>query len=336
MTDKSESQNSSLSFGTSGDSVRDLQHRLIQAGYSVPNDEFDTSFFGKHTQLAVRKFQVKRRLKEDGIVGYQTLSAIIEAGFQLGDRLLYLHVPMFRGDDIADLQLQLNSLGFDAGQVDGIFGPDTSKALIEFQHNIGLTADGISGIETVQEIRQLAGRSTGLTPVAQVRELEKLRHSRPDLEGRRISIGHFGDCGTLATVLTRILRKRGANVASVDHPDEVKQAEISNRFDAEVYIGLKIDNDSYSSISYFETEGFHSEGGIRLATRCAEILSTTIETPTQISGMTLPVLRQTKMSAILCLLSPASIVVELNAEIATALSNAIVSWLIDPTADSKS
>jgi N-acetylmuramoyl-L-alanine amidase len=241
---------------------------------------------------------------------------------------------MFRGDDIADLQLQLNSLGFDAGQVDGIFGSDTSKALIEFQHNIGLTADGISGIETVQEIRQLAGRSTGLTPVAQVRELEKLRHSRPGLEGRRISIGHFGDCGTLAAALTRMLRKRGANVASVDHLDVAKQAEISNRFDAEVYVGLKIDNNSHSNISYFETEGFRSEGGIRLATRCAETLSTNIQISIQISGMTLPVLRQTKMPAILCLLNPASIVVELNTEIATSLSNAIVSWLVDPPVDS--
>ena len=50
--------------------------------------------------------------------------------------------------------------------------------------------------------------------------------------------------------------------------------------------------------------------------------------------MTLPVLRQTKMPAILCLLNPASIVVELNTEIATSLSNAIVSWLVDPTVDS--
>ncbi|HJP16894.1 MAG TPA: peptidoglycan-binding protein [Acidimicrobiales bacterium] len=334
MTDKPESQDSSLSFGTSGDQVRDLHQRLIQAGYSLSKDEFENYFFGKETQLVIRNFQVTRRLKEDGIVGYQTLSAIIEAGFQLGDRLLYLHVPMFRGDDIADLQLQLNSLGFDAGQVDGIFGPDTSKALIEFQHNIGLTADGISGIETVQEIRQLAGRSTGLTPVAQVRELEKLRHSRPDLEGRRVAVGHFGDCGALAAALTRMLRKRGANVAALDHPDETKQAEISNRFDAEMYIGLKIENDSYSNISYFETKGFHSEGGIRLATRCAQVLSITNQESIRTSGMTLPVLRRTKMPAVLCSLSPPSIVVELNAEIATSLSDAIVAWLVDPTADS--
>ena len=201
MSNESESREPLLSFGVSGEKVRDLQQRLIEAGYAIPKDELAESFFGEETQLVVRRFQVSRRLKEDGIVGYQTLSAIIEAGFQLGDRLLYLHVPMLRGDDIADLQLQLNSLGFDAGQVDGIFGPDTSKALIEFQRNIGLTADGISGLETVQEIRQLAGRSTGLTPVAQVRELEKLRNSRPNLDGRRIAIGHFGDCGALATCL---------------------------------------------------------------------------------------------------------------------------------------
>ncbi len=332
MSNESESREPLLSFGASGEKVRDLQQRLIEAGYALPKDELAESFFGEETQLVVRRFQVSRRLKEDGIVGYQTLSAIVEAGFQLGDRLLYLHVPMLRGDDIADLQLQLNSLGFDAGQVDGIFGPDTSKALIEFQRNIGLTADGISGLETVQEIRQLAGRSTGLTPVAQVRELEKLRNSRSNLEGRRIAIGHFGDCGALATALIRLLRKRGANVAALDHPDESKQAEISNRFDAEMYIGLKVENDSCSTISYFETTGFHSEGGIRLATRCVDSLIEN-EISSQVSGMTLPVLRRTKMPAILCSLAPPSIVVQSTAEISIALSNAIISWIADPAAD---
>ena len=142
-----------------------------------------------------------------------------------------------------------------------------------------------------------------MTPVAQVRELEKLRNSRPNLDGRRIAIGHFGDCGALATALIRLLRKRGANVAALDHPDESKQAEISNRFDAEMYIGLKVENDSCSTISYFETTGFHSEGGIRLATRCVDSLIEN-EISSQVSGMTLPVLRRTKMPAILCSLAP--------------------------------
>ena len=76
MSNESESREPLLSFGASGEKVRDLQQRLIEAGYALPKDELAESFFGEETQLVVRRFQVSRRLKEDGIVGYQTLSAI--------------------------------------------------------------------------------------------------------------------------------------------------------------------------------------------------------------------------------------------------------------------
>ena len=45
---------------------------------------------------------------------------------------------MLRGDDVLDLQHQLNALGFDAGRDDGIFGPHTADALREFQRNVGV------------------------------------------------------------------------------------------------------------------------------------------------------------------------------------------------------
>ena len=45
---------------------------------------------------------------------------------------------MQRGDDVADLQQRLSTLGFDTGRVDGIFGDRTSRALAEFQRNAGL------------------------------------------------------------------------------------------------------------------------------------------------------------------------------------------------------
>ena len=44
---------------------------------------------------------------------------------------------MLRGDDVAELQQDLGALGFDAGRVDGIFGPRTKDALEQFQRNIG-------------------------------------------------------------------------------------------------------------------------------------------------------------------------------------------------------
>ena len=93
-----------------------------------------------------------------------TWAALIEADFRLGDRMLYLRSPMTRGDDITDLQQRLGSLGFDAGYVDGIFGPDTESAVRNFQANQGLTPDGVVGPDTVMALGRLAGRRSERRP----------------------------------------------------------------------------------------------------------------------------------------------------------------------------
>jgi N-acetylmuramoyl-L-alanine amidase len=48
-----------------------------------------------------------------------------------------------RGDDVQAMQTVLAKLGFDCGRADGIFGPNTLRALTEFQQNYGIVADGI-------------------------------------------------------------------------------------------------------------------------------------------------------------------------------------------------
>lgn len=50
-----------------------------------------------------------------------------------------------KGDDVAALQTKLNSYGFNAGSVDGIFGKNTASALKAFQKSAGITVDGIYG-----------------------------------------------------------------------------------------------------------------------------------------------------------------------------------------------
>ena len=57
------------------------------------------------------------------------LSFGLPLGAQGPHRMLYHRVPMMRGDDVAELQRQLNALGFDAGTIDGIFGPGTRRAI---------------------------------------------------------------------------------------------------------------------------------------------------------------------------------------------------------------
>ena len=99
-----------------------------------------------------------------------TWQALVEASWNLGDRTLYLRSPNLRGDDVAQLQRQLGTLGFDPGRVDGIFGPDTAHALAEFQRNVELIADGVCGADSVRALRRLGARSEAGPAVSVVRE----------------------------------------------------------------------------------------------------------------------------------------------------------------------
>lgn len=60
-----------------------------------------------------------------------------------------------QGEEIANIQSRLNSLGYEAGSVDGDFGSRTTAAVISFQQDRGLEDDGIVGAQTY---RALLGR----------------------------------------------------------------------------------------------------------------------------------------------------------------------------------
>ena len=95
-------------IGDEGEPVRDIQGRLIALGYDTAPDPMGS--FGHATVVAVQGFQAGRGLPADGIVGPDTWRALVRAGYSLGDRMLYHRIPMMRGDDVAELQRQLNAL----------------------------------------------------------------------------------------------------------------------------------------------------------------------------------------------------------------------------------
>lgn len=51
-------------------------------------------------------------------------------------------------DTMAGVQTALSFLGYDPGTVDGIDGPNTKKAVRDFQEAEGIAADGIVGPNT--------------------------------------------------------------------------------------------------------------------------------------------------------------------------------------------
>jgi peptidoglycan hydrolase-like protein with peptidoglycan-binding domain len=151
--------------GDRGAAVEDIQRRLRILGYDLGMTGVDGVFFGR-TADAVRSFQQKHGLAEDGLVRDETWSALVDATFTLGDRMLYLRVPHFHGHDVGLLQQALNSLGFACGAPDRIFGPFTEHAVREFQRNAGLVADGIAGESTLRAILALRHVWEGKDPIA--------------------------------------------------------------------------------------------------------------------------------------------------------------------------
>jgi peptidoglycan hydrolase-like protein with peptidoglycan-binding domain len=55
-------------------------------------------------------------------------------------------------DELAELQRMLNNAGYDAGAVDGIWGPQTSGAVENFQQDRGLEPTGRLTAETLQAL----------------------------------------------------------------------------------------------------------------------------------------------------------------------------------------
>jgi N-acetylmuramoyl-L-alanine amidase len=303
-----------------------VQHRLAAILPGVPVDA--DGIFGAGTRAAVQAFQRLRGLRVDGVCGLQTWETLVEAGFRVGDRFLYRRTPMLRGDDVADLQQRLCTLGFDTGRVDGIFGDDTARALGEFQRNAGLPVDGIVGGATLRELLRLESRHHDPELVSAVRARAALRSAPPTLQGRHIAVGETGGLGSVTGALRRRLTFAGIRVTELHHPDDAVQAREANELAVDLFVGLRL-NPSASSCRTAFWAGTHDEspGGRRLA----EMVQSAVPEALGIEdggvlGMSVRILRETRMPAVVVEVGPASKVVERASSLAAALSTALGLW----------
>ena len=94
----------------------------------------------------------------------------------------------FVGEDVLELQRQLNRMGFDSGKEDSHLGPLTDRGLREFQRNTGLQVDGVAGPETLRALGRLH-RTVGVESA----HLAKERYALPTLQtgivGKAVVVG---------------------------------------------------------------------------------------------------------------------------------------------------
>lgn len=124
--------------------VASLQQRLMDLGF-MDNDE-PTQYFGSMTEAAVKTFQRQNELAQDGIVGPETLNAIMTPSAKY-----YAVSKGVDGEDIKRIQNRLYELGYLAAGdlVTGHFGDDTEAAVIKLQEVNGLNVDGKVGRQTI-------------------------------------------------------------------------------------------------------------------------------------------------------------------------------------------
>jgi N-acetylmuramoyl-L-alanine amidase len=320
-----------LRAGDAGDAIRDLQHRLIGAGHTIAPSELGG--FGPGTERAVRDFQTARRIRVDGLVGPETWSALVESGFVLGDRLLYLRRPNLRGDDVVALQRTLNRLGFDAGREDGILGPATDAALRDFQRNAGLSLDGVAGPATLAAFRRVERMADG--SVAAVRERDALR--RPEgIEHRRIYLAIDLGYDQVGTALRRGLDAAGAQVMhDVSGSDDHALAARANRWTADLFLAIRGSVEPGWEIAAFETPTFRSERGHHTARALAESLATVYPEPrVNLVGRAYTALRETRMAAVICSIGDAGTAVSADADaVARSLGAGVRRSFTEPAAE---
>ncbi|MDH3729653.1 MAG: peptidoglycan-binding protein [Acidimicrobiia bacterium] len=286
--------------GSSGAAVRDIQARLGVLGFDIGIDA--EGEFGSSTEKAVKAFQTKRGLDADGIVGPDTWRDLANSGHRIGDRLLYHRRPMIRGDDVFELQKRLNSLGFDSGKEDGIFGPDTLRALLDFQRNRNMAEDGICGSEVATEL-DLVKRATTKEGRRDVAERLWITELPMTVAGLRIMLDpavRTEEEGSAAwravTAAAAVLRDKGATVlisrSEDTEPEASLRASRINRQGVDLVISFGTAAADGDGCYFFATERSSSEAGHRIATEIGKAL----ETP--IAGRSYVLLRETRAPAV--------------------------------------
>ena len=300
--------------GERSEQVADVQARLRSLGLQI---EDETGWFGPATRRAVMAFQQRRGVLTDGVVGPNTWDELVEAGWRLGDRVLYLKNPLMRGDDILSLQVRLNALGFDAGREDGLYGRDTDNAVRSFQREYGVAEDGIYGQRTHAALVGL--RADRPVTAANLRE-QLSRSERRGMRGVVVVIdpGHGGDdpgcsgadgireadiCWDIATRLATRLVESGARVrfsrTEASGPDVEGRARHANGSGADLFLSLHLNSDLSQPAEGASTYYFpRSLSGEALADHIQRELVALGQRDCRSHARAFPILRATRMPAV--------------------------------------
>lgn len=161
-----------LTPGSTGAAVSKLQDDLRVVNFYTAAT---TGIYDQTTETAVINFQKSQGLTPDGIAGTKTLTALAKLGgvapsnpgtsstdppsppIKISESRAPLNPTITlqldsRGEDVRTLQMKLAQLGYYTGGITGVFEDKTYEAVVRFQKDRGLTADGLVKANTWEEL----------------------------------------------------------------------------------------------------------------------------------------------------------------------------------------
>lgn len=306
--------------------VIDVQNRLIRLGYDIPESELGQN--GPETVRFISIYQEIHGLEKTGEPDLPTWNELVVSGYKLGDRLLYERQPAFRGDDVAELQNRLNSLGFDAGREDGFFRLETAQALREFQRNMGISSDGICGTNTINAITRVSNFAT--SSATNLREQVKWQY-RVDTHIYRIGIAVDPSFAVIGDRLTKHLFELGIKVPFyIEGSDPSSIATEANEAELDFLFAINPSITALGRCVFFSNTRYRSLVGASLASSIQHELSKNLKSdPDEIAGRVYPLLRESRMPCViieLCDIGDITMLKQIRSncdEIAQSIANGI-------------
>ena len=170
--EESASEYTVLQKGSEGAEVKALQQALIELGFLKGKAD---GKFGSGTENAVLLFQQANDYPTTGIMD-ANIQAFLYSGKPKnasGKKTKVTQVSPVSGatmkqhstgDEVKELQSQLQALGYYEGEISGTFDLATKKAVIAFQKKNGLTADGVAGADTQKKLQSAEALGKADTP----------------------------------------------------------------------------------------------------------------------------------------------------------------------------
>lgn len=172
----------------------------IGGGYAIEARGFNYGVV--KTKVSARgwknwSFMPSSLLEYDTMDGNVPDVPVVSQSLKLGDRLIERGVE---GDDVAELQKALKSLGYNLGTdgpnkdgIDGDCGPKTEKAIKKFQADNGLEADGQYGKLSHAKMMTLVVVDTGTFEIEVTGGSVNVRTKPNTKDGKIVDVVHRGD-----------------------------------------------------------------------------------------------------------------------------------------------